>query len=62
MDPSPESLEREFPGWTVWRGVSELWYARRLNTSPPVILRDENLTGLRAQMVIKRDELASPYH
>jgi hypothetical protein len=42
-----EDLEHEFPGWHVWLGVSSLWYARRVLSSPPVILRAANLTELR---------------
>jgi hypothetical protein len=32
-------LRGRFPGWEAWRGVSGLFYARRLRTSPPVIVR-----------------------
>jgi len=48
----------EFPGWEVFRGVSDLWYARRPLSSPPLLLRDENTTELRAQMRLKADEMA----
>ena len=33
------ALRGRFPGWQAWRGVSGLLYARRLRTSPPVIVR-----------------------
>lgn len=23
-----QDVEREFPGWHVWKGVNQLWYAR----------------------------------
>jgi len=36
----------EFRGWHVWIGVNSLWYARRMRSSPPVILRAANLTEL----------------
>jgi hypothetical protein len=42
-----EDVEREFPGWHVWLGVSSLWYARRVLSSPPVIVRAETLAELR---------------
>jgi hypothetical protein len=42
-----EDLEHEFPGWRVWLGISSLWYARRVLSSPPVILRAETLNELR---------------
>jgi len=40
-------LEADCPGWHVWLGVSSLWYARRVLSSPPVIVRAANLTELR---------------
>jgi hypothetical protein len=40
-------LEADYPGWHVWLGVSSLWYARRVLSSPPVIVRAANLTELR---------------
>lgn len=46
-EPSLDDLRREFPGWEFWYGISQLWYARRLNTSPPVLLRGEDLMDLR---------------
>jgi hypothetical protein len=44
----------EFPLWHVWRGVGGLVYARRLRTSPPVVMCAEDATDLRDQ--IKRVE------
>lgn len=49
-----EDLEHEFPGWHVWLGVSSLWYARRMRSSPPVILGAANLAELRT---VIRDRL-----
>ena len=62
IDPTPEALEAEFPGWHVFYGVSQLWYARKPLTSPPVLLRAENLTELRVRMKAKAEELADPWH
>jgi hypothetical protein len=40
-------LENEFPGWHAWVGVSgDLYYARRLRSSPPVVFRSETVQGL----------------
>lgn len=40
----------EFPHWHVWRGVSGLVYARRPRTSPPVVVRAENVADLSDQI------------
>ena len=50
VDPTPAQIEAEFPAWRVFHGVNLMWYAQRdiARTSPPVVLRDENLTELRA--------------
>lgn len=44
----------EWPGWHVWRGISGLVYARRLNTSPPIVVRGEDAVDLRD--AIRREE------
>jgi hypothetical protein len=51
-----DDLEREFPGWHWWRGVSGLYYVRRVRSSPPIVLRAETLDELREQV---RDYLNS---
>jgi hypothetical protein len=52
-----DAIEREFPGWHCWEGVGDTgFYARRLLSSPPVVLRAESLDDLRVQV---RDYLAS---
>jgi hypothetical protein len=43
----PDDLEREFPAWHWWKGVSGLFYARRVKSSPPVVLRAETLDELK---------------
>jgi hypothetical protein len=40
----------EFPHWHVWRGVCGLVYARRPRTSPPVVVREEDVVELRDQI------------
>jgi hypothetical protein len=37
----------EHPYWHVWRGVSGLVYARRLMSSPPMVVRGEDAVDLR---------------
>jgi hypothetical protein len=55
-----DELEREFPAWHAWRGVGDTgWHARRVKSSPPVVLRAESLTELRDQV---RAYLASREH
>jgi hypothetical protein len=59
-----ESLAREFPGWHVWKGVSQLWYARLPLSSPPIVVRGEDLTDLRDQItreVIRLQQRAGCY-
>lgn len=51
-DPTVEALEAEFNGWHCWKGVNQLWYARRPGVSPPLIAeRAEDLTDLRDKIV-----------
>jgi hypothetical protein len=42
-----DGLETTFTGWHCWRGVSGIWYARRVRSSPPVVLRAESLAELK---------------
>jgi len=44
----------ELPDWHVWRGISGLVYARRRDTSPPVLVRGEDAADLRD--AIRREE------
>ena len=39
-------VEREFPRWHCWKGVSGLVYARRLLSSPPMVARAETPAAL----------------
>ena len=36
--------------WEVWRGIAGLVYARKMLSSPPVVLRGEDPTDLRDQI------------
>jgi hypothetical protein len=42
-----DALEDIPPGWHWWRGLSGLYYARRVKSSPPVVFRAESLHELR---------------
>lgn len=44
----------ELPDWHVWRGICGLVYARRRDTSPPVLVRGEDAVDLRD--AIRREE------
>jgi hypothetical protein len=58
-DPSTAELEARTNGtWRVWRGISGIVYARRHQSSPPLVLRDENTAELWAQMLVKDPGLA----
>jgi hypothetical protein len=47
-DPVLRSVERDYPGWVAWHGVSGLVYARRVKTTPPVVVRAADVPALRA--------------
>ncbi len=49
-EPGRDDLAAEFPGWEIWRGVSQLCYGRKPLTSPPVLLRGEDWADLRDQI------------
>jgi hypothetical protein len=38
-------------GWQLWQGVTGLWYTRRIMSSPPWVMRDEDLGRLRERIV-----------
>lgn len=45
-----DDLELEFPCWHWWTGVSGLFYARRVKSSPPIVLRAKSLDELRERV------------
>jgi hypothetical protein len=49
-EPTLESVAAEYPNWHLWRGVSGLLYARRLLSSPPIVVRGEDATDLRDEI------------
>lgn len=46
-EPTLDDVEREFPRWHCWKGVSGLVYASRGQTSPPAVVRGEDPLDLR---------------
>jgi hypothetical protein len=46
-----EPYAGEFPRWQAWRGVSGLVYARKLDTTPPVVVRGEDAVDLRDEII-----------
>lgn len=46
-----EPYAGEFPEWQAWRGVSRLFYARKLETVPPVVVRGEDPEDLRNEII-----------
>ena len=49
-EPTLDDIEREFPAWHCWRGIAGLVYARRLLSSPPIVVRGEDPVDLRDQI------------
>lgn len=49
-EPTLDDVAAEFPHWHCWQGISGLVYARKLLSSPPVVLRAEDATDLRDQI------------
>jgi hypothetical protein len=46
--PALDDVAREFPRWYFWTGVSGILYARLPLTSPPMVARAKDLSGLIA--------------
>lgn len=53
----PEDIDTEFPSWHAFRGVNDLMYARLVNSTPPILVRGEDLMDLRDQVIAKMSEL-----
>ena len=54
---SPDSLEAEFPTWEAWRGVDRRWWARIRGVDPPVMVVDDDLDGLREEIIRRQSQL-----
>lgn len=45
-------------GWTTWRGIFGLWYARRPRSSPPLVARaatEEELPAAISEVIAHRE-------
>ena len=49
-EPTLDDVRELFPDWHVWKGISGLVYARRLLSSPPVVVRAEDPRDLIDQI------------
>lgn len=49
-EPTLDEIRGAFPSWEVWQGICGLWYARLPLSSPPIIVRGEDLADLRDQI------------
>ena len=45
--PALDDVARDYPRWHCWAGISGLFYARLLRSSPPVVVRGEDAADLR---------------
>ena len=45
-----EPYAAEFPWWQAWRGTGGLFYARKLEATPPVVVHADDPAGLREQI------------
>jgi hypothetical protein len=57
-----ESLEAEFPDWEVWQGIDRLWHARLRGATPPVMVHDDCLDGLREEIIRKIAQMEARWH
>jgi hypothetical protein len=45
------AIPGDYPGWLAWEGViAGLLYARRLRSSPPMVVRSATTDGLRREI------------
>jgi hypothetical protein len=56
-EPTKVSIEAEFPGWEVWRGIDGRWHARIRGATPPIMVSEDHLDGLHEEIVRKESQL-----
>jgi hypothetical protein len=53
-EPTLDDVRTLFPHWEIWTGISGLVYARRLRSSPPMVVRAEDprdlIDAIRAEI------------
>jgi hypothetical protein len=52
-----DDVEAEFPDWEVWRGVDNRWHARIRGAEPLITVADDDLVGLKEEIVRKASQL-----
>jgi hypothetical protein len=52
-----QSIEAEFPKWETFPGVDRRWHARLRGADKPVMVHDDDLGGLREEVVRKVSEM-----
>lgn len=50
-EPTRESIEAEFPDWEPFRGTDRRWHARLRGAEDSVIVDDDDLLGLREEII-----------
>lgn len=46
----------EFPAWEIWENFSGHWCARIAEAAPPILLRAEDIEGLRHEIRVARQD------
>jgi hypothetical protein len=46
-EPDLDDVARAYPRWRCWEGITGLFYARLLRSSPPVTVRGKDPADLR---------------
>jgi hypothetical protein len=46
-----EPLAEEFPDWETWQGFGKRWCARLKGVTPPIMVYDDHLDGLREEII-----------
>ncbi len=49
-EPALDDVRAMFPHWEVWTGIAGLVYARKLLSSPPIVVRAEDPRDLIDQI------------
>lgn len=56
-EPTKESIDAEFPDWEVWWGIDGRWHGRVKGATPPIMVSDDHLGGLREEIFRKKSQL-----
>lgn len=50
LDGALRAVEADYPGWHAWNGAIPMLYARRVKSSPPIVVRAPTISGLRVEI------------